>query len=1812
MPAPKTAPHRLRTLSCFALVLFLAFVGCRGKCDELRLEEKNFKSEISQEQNLVFTFDKDLVTDSLLNQWDTIPYLRFTPRVEGKFKWTAPNELVFSPAQAFAPSTSYQAELTPDLLRHSATPYKIPAGQDFKFHTPYLKLNSAKAYWTQNENNPTQLVANVQFAFNYPVPFAVLRDKLKVYQGTTELPIELGNGTRDQVAIRVKGLDLANPNPMPVRVHLAKGLSTPGSTYQTPEATQQTVLLPGRGKMQVLEVVTAQAEGQDKIYVLTSQPVVNPDVNALVTLTPRREYTVERLENGLVLSGDFASGQSYRLAVSGELSGVEGEPLGKAFEYPVSFSSGKPTVAFVHQKSIYLSSQGARNLALDLTKVPRVKVSISKVFENNILRYLQEGQTYDGYYDEQTEEYYENAYYAVNETNGKTIFEREYEAASLPRQGKHHLLHLNLPDLDFDSNFKGLYVITVSSTENNWLKDSKIISVSDIGLIAKQGKDEVLVFANSIRTAQTLPGVEVRFISTNNQVVHKTTTNQDGVARFPNMDKTAAGFKMGLITARQGDDFNYLPYAQTQVNTSRFDVGGKRLDQLPYDAFLYGDRDLYRPGDTVHVNTLVRTPAWKTVAGLPIKLKLLLPNGKEYRSQKGTLNQEGAYETAFVLSPSVVTGTYTLEAYSGNDVLLNARKIGVEEFMPDRLKVTAVLNKTDFVPGQHVQVNLTAQNLFGPPAAGRTYEVQLSLKKKPFEAKQYPDFHFELNQSGDALLQNSVRQGQTDAQGKGQETFALDELRDVGQLEGSLFTTVFDETGRPVNRLNRFTVNTQPIFYGLKKFDPYVSTRQPLRVPLLALDARGRPAPAQVQVQVVRYTYETVVERYSQNYNYKSQRRSSVLLNTVLQTDQTGRVDVQFLPSSSGEYELRVMRPGAHHYVAREFYAYGWGDTQSTSFEVNTEGEVDIALDKESYEVGETARVLFKSPFAGKILVTVEQNKVLSYHYLKTDKKAASLQLPILDEHLPTAYISAVALREVKDSQLPLTIARGFKPVHVTRKDTWLEVAITAPESSRSNRTQPIRIKTAPNAEVTLAVVDEGILQLKDYQTPDPHGFFYQKRALEVQAFDLYPFLFPELTGTRSSTGGDGYDLEKRINPLTSKRVKLVALWSGRLKTNGSGEALVQVKLPEFSGAVRIMAVAYKANAFGSAEKRMRVADPMVISAALPRFLSPKDTVYVPVTLSNTTAKNAPFSSSISVTGPLRVVGSAMVSATAGANSERQVQYKLVATPAIGQATVKVAVKALGEQFTNTTQLTVRPAAPLAQTTQSGTLKNAATVQLPAAQDYLPTSVSSRLVVSTSPLVQFTDDISFLLQYPHGCLEQTTSTAFPLLYYADLARALHQEQKGRTFNPAYLVQEAITKIEGMQQYDGGFTYWPGATHTDWWSSAYATHFLLEARKAGYPVSREVLDRALSYLQRMVKGKATEVYRFYDAARRVQSKYVAAHESAYSLYVLSVADQPDWSTMNYYKAKPDLLSLDSRYLLASTYALNGGLESFRQLLPRSFAGETSVRALDGSFYSPLRDRAISLNSLVEANPDHPQVATLARHLSQELRSARWYNTQERAFALLALGKLASRSGGNLSAQVLQGGKVVGAFTGKDLRLTHQLKNAPVTLRSKGQGTLYYFWETEGISQSGHYRQEDHLLQVRKKFFDRNGKEITHHTVRQNDLVVVRLALQSLDGRTIPNVAITDLLPAGFEVENPRLMTSREFGWLQAMAPATPDHLDMRDDRINLYATARPKPQYFFYQVRAVSKGDFQMGPVGADAMYNAEYHSYHGAGVMKVR
>jgi uncharacterized protein YfaS (alpha-2-macroglobulin family) len=819
-------------------------------------------------------------------------------------------------------------------------------------------------------------------------------------------------------------------------------------------------------------------------------------------------------------------------------------------------------------------------------------------------------------------------------------------------------------------------------------------------------------------------------------------------------------------------------------------------------------------------------------------------------------------------------------------------------------------------------------------------------------------------------------------------------------------------------------------------------------------------------------------------------------------------------------------------------------------------------------------------------------------------------------DDIPNAYITATLIKPHELSEIPLTVAHGFQSVKVEEKERKIPVTIAAQKSVRSHTRQKVKVSAAPGSMVTLAAVDNGVLQISDFSTPDPYTHFYAKRALEVNGYDLYPLLFPEVRPSLSSTGGDAEgDMKKRVNPMPAKRIKIISYWSGIAKADGSGEAEFEFDIPQFSGEVRLMALAYKNERFGSAESTMTVADPIVLSTALPRFLSPGDTVTMPVTITNTTAKSATANARVKVSGAIRIAGDEQISLSIAPNSEGRATFQIVAPPVMGIGKVSVEVSSLGENFTDETEIGVRPAASLQKITGSGSMAGSASQPLNwGSPDFIPSSIDYQLVVSRSPAVELSKYLSWLVEYPYGCTEQTVSTAFPQLYFGDLADMVRKTNSNtaQRVSANANIQEAIRKIKMRQLYNGAVTLWDNEGSENWWATIYSAHFLLEAQKAGFDVDKSLIETMLGYINSRLKNRETISY-YYN---RDHNKKIAPKEVVYGLYVLALAGKPNVSVMNYYKANPALLSLDCKYLLSAAYAQAGDKKSFREFLPSKFEGEESVAQTGGSFYSDIRDESLALNVLVDVDPENAQIPLMAKHVSDKLKQRYWYSTQELAFSFLGLGKIARQAAGStVTADIRVDGKTVGSMNGTSLRLsTKELKGggsgAPrVELVSKGNGRLYYFWQAEGISASGAVKEEDSYLKVRKRFFDRYGRPVSGNTFKQNDLVIVQIVLEKSYSTDIDNVAITDLLPAGFEIENPRTKDIPGMDWIKDAS--SPTALDVRDDRINLFVDMHSSRQVYYYAVRAVSPGVYRMGPVSADAMYNGEYHSYNGAGTVKV-
>ncbi|MFZ4547749.1 MAG: alpha-2-macroglobulin family protein [Bacteroidales bacterium] len=1762
----------------------------------------------------MFTFNKELVSDSgLMNKWDSTQYIKFEPKIPGKFMWTGKSELTFSPLGQLLPASNYKAILTEELGKYNSVKQSID-NEPILFHTPLLAISSINSFWALSEELGNQVEVHCQLTFNNPVSPNTLKPLLKLLVLGKEMPFHIiTQNDAETIEVAFAFNPQTTDNEIKGEIIVNKGLVCTGGNLATENQLKSEFLIPSKDKLIITDTETGFDNGKGYIAIYTSQPIVAEGLASFVATDPEMNIETEVLSNGFKVKGDFLGSQTYILNIKKGMKSMFGRYLEEDYTKTVSFADPLPAISFTEQNAIYLSTKGERNLGVNITNVAKVKVSVFKIFENNIQHYLRQGKSWEYNYNEATEEYNDYNTWSFDENYGKPVMTKEILTRSLQKSGNISLLNLDLNELNFNDSYKGLYLVKVEASDRKFIQDAQLLSLSDLGLIVKEGATDVMVFVNSLKDATPVKGAKLDFISSNSQKVYSTVTDNNGVAIFKNVKQVAAGFKLSMVSVRYENDFNFVLFDKTRVETSRFDVGGKRTDNANYDVFIYGDRDLYRPGDTAHINTILRTTRWDVVKDIPIKIKLLAPNGREYLNQRHQLNASGAAETKFFIPKQAMTGSYLIEAYAANDVLLASRKISVEEFVPDRIKVTSKTSKDVYLPAEPINLDLLAENLYGTPAAGRRFETELRLKRKQLMSKALPEYSFALESKNMPVLASIVMQGNTNADGKASSVFQSVAYKDIGLLEGKIFTTVFDETGRPVNRLNVVEIPTQQVYFGIKGFDSWLSTRKALNLQFAAVDRTGKGLPgAQARVVIMYYRYETVIEKSYGRYNYVSQKKEKVVLEREIKVSGSGTA-LPFMPLESGEYEVRIMAPGSENYVSKYFYAYGWGDTNFSSFEVSREGEVTITSDKAIYSPGNKAKILFKAPFDGKLLVAIEQDNVLSYKFLNLENKSASMEIAITKDHLPNIYIDATAFRKSGDMSIPLTVAHGVVSLKVEDVSTKLNIAITAPEKSRSGVKQTFTIKTAPNAELTIAVVDEGILQITDYKTPDPFNWFYQKRALGVNSYDVYALLYPELKHSSSPAGGEAFDLSRRINPLTGDRVKLISKWSGIRKANSSGECSFSIDIPQFSGALRIMAVAYKGKQFGSAEKTMKVADPVIVSMSLPRFLSPGDNCVVAVSLTNTTAKKGDATIQLTASGPVSVSGKNLTSVSLNPENEEVALFNVISDKGIGVATLTATVSSLGQKFSQLIEVPVRPAGGLTFITESGSVVGAASKTIRMTSDLYPTSVKSALVLSKSPAVEFAKNLDYLVRYPYGCLEQTVSCAFPQLYLSDITK-LFPAVPGRNFyeggSPGDNVQQAILKIESMQLYNGGLSLWPQGGSPDWWATAYAAHFLIESKEAGFEVNAKVLDGILKFLTQKVKEREMETYFYFENEVR-KSRNIPRREILYSVYALALADMAPVSAMNYYKSISSELSSEGRYMLASAFLRAGDVKSFRSILPKAFGNEKAINEFGGSYSSCLRDKSIALNALLETDPNNPQVNELLKSVSLEMKNNKYFSTQEASFALLAIGKHARKAlTSDITAQISIDGKEVGRYNNKDIQLPLAINNKSITISAKGKGALYYYFEMSGIKLTPNTEDQDNHLKVRRRFLDRNGNQISGNSFTQNDLVVVEITAQSESGSTIENVAITDLLPACFEIENSRLVAEREMGFMKNRS--TPEFTDIRDDRISFFTSLNGNAKTFYYTVRAVSKGTFVIGAVSADAMYNGEYHSYSGSGKVVVK
>ena len=1492
----------------------------------------------------------------------------------------------------------------------------------------------------------------------------------------------------------------------------------------------------------------------------------------------------------LLVSGSFLPGQKYVVTVAKGLKAANGAVLEKNASFVLHIPDATPSARFA-SPGVFLPKSGSRNLLVESVNTVSANIQIDRVFRNNIFFAL-------NYYDASflSEEAYSEG---VLPYLGDSVAAFDLKLKSPRNQTLKTPCNIDEQVKDFEP---GLYRLALSTGGEGGQGGLKWMLITDLGVAAKRGHDDLTVWVASYKDAQPVAGAKIKVISAKNQVLFQGVTGPNGIWRTTGLANLPEEKALFMVTVEKDADYSFLHFDRFRTDTTGLDVSGVQVAQAGYQAFLWGERDIYRPGETVQLALAVRDATLQTPPAMPVKLRWTDPQGRETAVENLRTDPQGMAFASRTIPAHMPTGPYTVEVLAGDETIGQYR-FELEDFKPDRIS-TEIKPETDrAAPGSQLTYQVEGRYLFGAPAAGLAVETQVVLTPVPFAPKGYEAYVFGDPERAFEAVQLPRETTTLSEEGKAVFKAAIPEgLKPPAALAAMVSARVSEAGGRGVAARIKMLADAYPRYPGIKKpGESGLTPGKPQAFDYVVVDGLGQEAKATSLVaELYEDRWQSVLKRSEggQGFKYESKRDARLVERREI-ADPGAKGQVSFTPPKYGSYRLVLREPATGASSQLSFWAEGQG---YNPWAVENPAKLEMAAAKNDYLPGETAKIQVRAPFSGKLLVTVESTGVKDVLVADMPANTGEVNIPVKPGYGPNVYVTAVLVRKGTDVQ-PGQAGRAFgvMSLNVGREAGHQKVAVIAPNEIRPGAQLTVSAQADPGAVVTLAAVDEGILQLIAQKTADPWAAFYAKRALEVESFDTWAFLLPEVKALAKKAPAGGDDWSRYLRTESPQGDKSVAFWSGPLKADARGRVQWTITVPQFQGALRIMAVAVSGNRFGSAQAITRSRSPLALLPTFPRFAQTGETLKLPMTVRNDTGADGSFAVALEASGPAGVENASRT-VDVPQNKERTVFFTVATAKTEGVARLTATVSGNGEHYQATTEFFVRSPLPAASRIEDG-INDSGEISFKQdqTQGFIPGTVTRNLRLGRYPLVRFSGKLSDLLGYPHGCLEQTVSRSFPLLYFANVAKELEPAALAKS-SPEAMVQQGINRALSLQQPSGGFGMWPGAEREQEWASVYATHFLVEASKAGYQAPARALEQALGYLAQDVK--------------QLRNNPAGFKAQAYGLYVLALAGKPDRGMMDLLRDKQSAdLPADAKALLAAAYALTGNAKGAEKLAANQAEPQAAART-EPIFDSPLRAKALQLAGLVDYDPASPETAEKARELSRMLAASGPISTQEAGMAFMALGKLFARQQtlAACSGQLMAGQTLVARIdTNKTMALKNLKSDGPlkVVLDPGCQpGSVFYTLDTRGIPELASYKASANGLSVERQFLSREGKPLDIAKLPQGTVVVVKTRVESTSG-PLDNVVISQLMPSGLEVENPRLATTDKLPWMDE-EPSAAAYSDYRADRVNVFVNLDgKKPAVLYTLCRAVIPGSYVLPPVTAEAMYAPELQASGALGSMTV-
>lgn len=1535
-------------------------------------------------------------------------------------------------------------------------------------------------------------------------------------------------------------------------------------------------------------------------------------------------------DDGKTLSFPFVQANTqYVVELKPGLLAADGRTLGHAVKRQVYSGNLPAAVGFASQGSV-LPARGTRGLPLVSMNVHDADVQFFRVHDDALsdlfCAYPRNGHRDSYELDHDVNDY--NNCIEGGEQRSKLpitqiadpVYANHYTLGGEPNERT--VTYLPVQDIK-ELSKPGVYMAVVKAGGTfQGGYDTATFFVSDLGLHLRVYRDNVLLHVASLRDGSPVGGVDVEILDAQGHSKLKAGTGTDGNALIAYKVKAS-----DVLVARHGQDVSVLPFNKPALDVSNFDISGRR--EAPFEVYAWSGRDLYRPGETLRVSALLRDYDGKLMKPQSLFVRVKQPDGRTLVEKELKPQQLDYFELSQVIPADAPTGLWQLEFRldPASNETVQAFPFHVEEFLPERLKVELSSPQAQLAPGEPLKLKVASSYLYGAPAAGNRFTAKLLVAPEVHPVASMQDTWFgnplvELPKSADNIVDAKL-----DAQGAlAQDVPLPDDVKPVAPLAVTLSGSVYESGGRAVTRLLKRTYWPADALVGVRPlFDPEQGAESESTVgfEIVRANAAGkRLAGAHLKVRLQRELRD-FYWLYEQNGGWKSDANQRLQLIDEKDVDVAAgqSAHVEF-PVQWGNYRLEVYDPATKLTTVFPFFAgYSWDD-ENLGKEARPD-KVKLQLDKARYHAGDTMKVTVTPPHDGPGVLLVESDHLLYTKNIEA-KAGSTFEIPVTqDWERHDVYVTALVFRggEADEHTTPAR-AVGIEYVAMDRNDRRIPLKLEAPAMMRPGNPLDVNVQASGLAGrktyVTLSAVDQGVLNITDYPVPDAWAWMFAKRALGIDAYDLYSRIIEAMDGAQGKLryGGDmsGKALPKatRLNP----KVQIVDLFAGPVAFDAQGRATLHVDVPDFNGSLRLAALAYSDSRYGNAEGNVTVRAPLVVEPSTPRVMAAGDKAVISLDLKNLSGKDGTAKVTVTGGGLIKVDKAAQsVALKDGAGATLQMPVTAEAGAAV--ATVDIHAQLNDYQVNRHFEFAVRPAWPEIVRTTPLALEAGKPEHFGAAAiaGLLPVTVHARLTLSTLPPLPYGAALRGILDYPYGCIEQTTSKGYAaLILDGATARALGGPVMSDAVRKA-AVEAALSRIASFQASNGHFSFWGGSSPIETFMTPYVVDFMLDARDAGFAVPQDVLQKAL---QRLNDDLLAGGHPYYGSEYH---DHLRIADEAYSGFVLARVNRAPLGTLRaiFDNERQKLVAPLPLVHFAIAFKLMGDNERAQKALAEAFAWNKERPWYVGDYGSELRDLALMVALTHDYGMSKPEydarlvdwarnASAHVRQRQQQDKNYRWswsyLSTQEQAAIARVAAAFDAKSKAPLAASMIVAGK---RETAPDSRVwSRELSaadlDAGVSVQPTGPAPIFATLDVAGIPNSAP-APDDSQIDVRRSYFTTDGKPWNGTQLKEGDTLIVELDIEAR--MDIPDALVTDLLPGGLEVENLNLGGAQQWAGVvidginldQHDAAAQVLHEEYRDDR---YAAAlnlsRGDAAHVFYLVRAVTPGTYTVPPPLVEDMY----------------